>query len=819
MSMSFIKHIAALGFSLLFGLAAMATHIVGGDFYYKYVGNNQYDVTLKLYVDCENGNPNAIQSDQTAIVGIFNARTNVLVRTENFFRGSPRRLNKSYYTCLVPPKDVCVDEYTYTRRLVLSPGADGLILAFQRCCRNNTISNIVTPESTGATYWCKIPGTGTVRNNNSAVFKELPPNYLCEGAPLTFDHSAIDPDGDSLVYEFYTPFRGATRDDPRPLTPSRPPFSNIFWSNGYSTNAQITGAPSLEIDRRTGLVTVTPNKVGQYVIGIRVLEYRDGQLINETLRDYQMNVRRCQFDLVAAFFAPKYSCSKTVEFEDLSYKAARYRWDFGDPTTDQDVSTEREPTYTYPADGDYEVTLYVENDVCQDEYTFIVSVRSDIQVDLGPDIVLCDRVDQYISSGAFDATKVRWNDGTFGPVYRARGPGQYIAEVFYGNCVGRDTLEISLDPVEFSIPEDSLFCEEVDAVLDAGIAGMKYRWSTSFADTFQTLRVTEPGVYWVRVQNEHCSALDSIRLFTGTKPSLPEYQFVCNEFALDYDAGFVPEGRYLWSDGSTGQVNTITTGGIHWVEVQQRHCVFRDSIMIENSVVPVDLGPDLNHCDSFRVNLRAPENMKRVLWYDGSSVLTKTIDEAGTYYVEVEDTNGCVKADTVRYTITESPVPNLGKDTITICARVIEVLSPGEFFGYQWSTGGNEARISVSEEGQYKVRVVDEVGCSGEDSVYINVDTESLPNYLYIPNAFSPNGDQLNERFPFSEAVEQPEYRVRIYNRWGQMVHDSEGNSEQNWDATFDNQLVAPDAYMYLVEYRGCDGNFKRQSGTVTILR
>lgn len=807
-----------------------ATHIVGGDFYYKRISNNVYQVTLKLYIDCQNGSPEAISSDAIAIISVWDAKTSDLKDQMSFTRTGPTRLNKVNYKCLVPPQDVCVDEYVYTKTVNLNPGTDGIILAFQRCCRNNSISNLVHPESTGATYWVKIPGTNTTTNNSSAVFKELPPNYLCTDAPLKFDHSAVDPDGDSLVYELYQPFKGATDSKPRPDNTTTngffesPPFTTIQWLSPYYTQDQMSGDPIMKIDANTGELTVTPTVVGQFVIGIKVKEYRNGILVGETYRDYQMNVKKCTFNLVAAFAAPTYSCTDSVHFTNKSYSPSSnttYRWDFGDTKTLADTSNETNPYYIYPGNGDYLVTLHVKNEICEDEYTFTVKVRSKVQFDLGPDMYFCDNVSAYLTARLFDATKVQWSNGKFGNTIQVNQPGKYYATVFYGSCFGSDTIELKMDPVNFSIPPDSIFCslEDVDFIMDAGISGMKYRWSTSPKDTFQTLHVQDTGLYWVRVRNAHCVKTDSITIFLSTKPDIGSYFFVCNEFEKTLDAGDIPEAKYLWNDGSTGRFNTISSAGIHWVQVTQRHCVIRDTLLVENPIIDLELGNDTNYCDSLYRLMKAPPGMRQYLWYDGSNQQTSETRVPGKYYVWVEDTNGCEKSDTVFLTRTNSPVIDLGNDTSLCLLSVAKLGVNQKFSAYEWSTGSKEQYIQASDSGYYYLKVIDESGCTATDSVYISIDLNALPNILFIPNAFSPNGDGKNETFPYHEIIHQPEYRVRVYNRWGQLVFDSDTDPErQNWDATINGQRVALQAFMYLVDYRGCDGKKHHVSGTVTVL-
>lgn len=815
---------------------AQAKHIVGGEFYYKKIGTNRYTVTLKLFLDCDPANQGSIQSDFTATVGVWDAGTRTLIRTEKFSRTGPTNLNKEHYQCLTPPKDVCVAQYIYQKTMTIDPGKNGVTLAFERCCRNNGITNILSPEATGATYWVTIPGTDLVANNSSAVFNELPPNYLCIDAPLQFDHSATDPDGDSLVYELFTPYTGASRTQPQPDggaggNLSRPPFDNITWLGTYSVNNQIAGDPSLEINRTTGEITATPTAVGQYVIGIKVIEFRNGVKIGETYRDYQFNVRKCQTTLVSNFRTgagssfSSYNCSDTVQFVNLSQKADVFRWDFGDLTTLADTSWEANPTYVYPGNGEYLATLYAKNEVCEATFKLIVKVKSEIEVDLGPDIYFCNSVNQLLTPKIFNATKISWNTGQFGVSIQAKSEGTYVSTVYYGSCTGSDSVDVIADPVILDqMLDDTLFCEpeDIDVVLDAGLdAAKSYRWSTSFADTFRTLHVQGiPGTYWVRVMNEHCTGVDSTVIYTSTKPKLDPYWFVCNEFERELDPGDIPDNAtYLWSNGTTTRTNTVTKPGLHWVEVKQKHCTSRDSMFIENPVINLELGNDTNYCDDLSRTLTAPKFMASYLWQDGASTQTYQTINPGKYYVLVTDTNGCTKSDTILLTKTNSPIIDIGADT-TICVRSRVTYGIEESFAsYEWHNGETTPYIEVSDSGFIFLKVIDNNGCSGRDTAYVAVDENALPNELFIPSAFSPNDDGLNEVFPFRDIIYQPEYHFQLFNLWGEKIFDSNWNGEQSWDATYQGKEVAQDVYMYIIDYRACNGTKKQAVGSVQVMR
>ncbi len=826
---SSIRHtinILSLVLALCFSFGtANATHIVGGEIYYELLdtAKNEYKITLHVFVDCENGSSQAIASDQTAIIGVFDAGTRNYQTQFVVSRVGPSRINKVNYSCVRPPTGVCVDEYVYTTVRIIDPGDAGKIIAFQRCCRNNSINNIITPEATGATFWVKIPPKGV--NNNSAVFNSLPPNYVCVDAPLSFDHSATDKDGDSLVYRLNRPFSGGTPGDPRPDPPSKPNYLNIRWASGYSTFNQVSGSPLLTINSRTGELNVTPNKIGQYVIGIVVQEYRNGVLIGETYRDYQMNVIKCEFDILADFTtdgasasadAYVFECADTVFFIDRSLKAITYEWDFGDPTTDQDTSSQKNPWWIYPGNGDYKVKLKVKNSLCEDEYTFTIRIRSSKTFELGPDRILCKEVDELLDTKTPDATSVIWSNGMEGQRIRVNNTGQYIATVSYDKCVYSDTIQIDAYPIIFDMQDDSLFCDDdIDVVLDANISGLRYAWNTGQFDTMQTNRVNAAGNYIVAVSNEYCTEFDTIRLWVASELAV-EDAFYCNEFQHTASVEAVEEGQYLWSNGSTSTSALYVQGGIHWVQQRQRHCINIDSFEISNPVADVDLGPDQHYCDVISGVLDAGD-FASYDWSSDQISRSINISVAGTYWVNVVDPYGCEDSDTIVVTVSPSPKFELGTDT-TICLRQVIELGPGDIPGivsYQWNNGESGSILETEFEGWYSLLITDGFGCSGYDSLYVTVDPTALPNEIYIPNAFTPNGDALNPTFPYSEVVLQPGYFIVVYSRWGEKVFDSRESGTANWDGTYKGQLVPQDTYMYYSEYFGCDGQKRSIKGTV----
>ena len=356
---------------------ANATHIVGGDLSYQKLSKNTYRINLALYIDCINGNLGAIESDNKVFFSFFDAKDSSLINYDEIAKTDVKRIEEVNYKCLAIEPNACVERFSYSYIKEIDPGEDGVIIAFQRCCRNKTISNLVDPLDVGATFFTTIPGSKVTGNNSSPQFVKLPPNFLCTNAPLVFNHSATDLDGDSLAYDLIIPFNGANPNQPRPYPASNPPFEQVPMKAPYNVNNFMHGSVLLNIHPTSGVLRVTPSEVGQFVVGIRVTEYRNGVKIGSTFRDYQFNVIDCQFDVVANFEAPDRLCSRDVDFTNKSLGSnLSYHWDFGEELFYDDVSDEQDPSWSYHSEGKYLVSLMVNSSNCSDTFTKLVTLVS-----------------------------------------------------------------------------------------------------------------------------------------------------------------------------------------------------------------------------------------------------------------------------------------------------------------------------------------------------------------------------------------------------------------------------------------------------------
>jgi len=357
---------------LLFTSFAYATHIVGGSLTYEHLGGSTYSVKLKLYRDCGPGN------------AAFPVNAAILVRNGDGTTPSPNlnfNMPRMGIITLDPPLDscavdpgICVEEAVYTSIVSLPPSSTGYHLYWSTCCRNNSLDNVNNPGSAGEAFNTYIPNTSEWLTNSSPNWVNFPPVFVCQGIDVDFDHSATDANGDSLVYSLYTPYNDyAPTYNANPI-PNNINFTPITWSPGFNANDPL-GYPTnpLVIDPQTGLLSGIPATLGQYVVGIKCEEFRNGVKIGEVVRDFQFNVVDCP-PAKDAGIGPVTGCAGTsIDMINASAPGASdFYWDFGDGSPGV---AGYEPSHVFPSIGDYTLTLIAQyGTVCADTATRLLKI-------------------------------------------------------------------------------------------------------------------------------------------------------------------------------------------------------------------------------------------------------------------------------------------------------------------------------------------------------------------------------------------------------------------------------------------------------------
>ncbi|GAB3946634.1 hypothetical protein GCM10028805_17470 [Spirosoma harenae] len=282
---------------------AQATHIVGGELELRYLGAQSaysHRISLNLYFDAVNGNVDA--KDPFVRVGIFAKRTNQIIGYVDLSRISEQSVVYTRPACANASLNTLLIRYSLD--LTLDPNlfndSGGYYMSWERCCRNGVISNIINPGGAGSVFYLEFPALINNVRNSSPVFTIPKGDYACIGQPFTLDFSATDADGDSLTYTLVTPYNGfSSVAVPYPASSNQQPvfysgpYPTIQWNAGISNANEIPGTAPLQVNARTGLLSVTPNRAGLYVISVEVAEYRAKKLIGLVRRDFQVLVIDC----------------------------------------------------------------------------------------------------------------------------------------------------------------------------------------------------------------------------------------------------------------------------------------------------------------------------------------------------------------------------------------------------------------------------------------------------------------------------------------------------------------------------------------------
>lgn len=195
---------------------------------------------------------------------------------------------------------------------------------------------------------------------------------------------------------------------------------------------------------------------------------------------------------------------------------------------------------------------------------------------------------------------------------------------------------------------------------------------------------------------------------------------ICEGAIATLDAGPGKES-YLWSTGQTTEKIDVATAGEYWVKVEREECVLYDTVRVEVKKGNIEIGPDLEVCRGDTARIDGKENFSWK-WSDGSTGRFLEATQEGKYWISVFDYTGCLASDTVRITMKELPVVDLGEDVLK--CKADEMVADATFPGatYLWQDGLTSPSRTLADAGKYWVKVSWN-GCSATDTLMV----ENLP--------------------------------------------------------------------------------------------
>jgi gliding motility-associated-like protein len=302
------------------------------------------------------------------------------------------------------------------------------------------------------------------------------------------------------------------------------------------------------------------------------------------------------------------------------------------------------------------------------------------------------------------------------------------------------------------IGDDLDFCEGDVATLDAGPEKESYLWSTG-AKT-QTIGVSAPGDYWVKVIREDCVLYDTIKVDVkkGKVDLGPDLEVCRGDTArVDGKENF----SWQWSDGSKDRFLETKVAGKYWASVfDYTGCSASDTVMITlKELPPADLGEDIMKCRQDDVLLNVAFGDATYLWQDSVTTSSRNIDDAGLYSVRVA-WNGCNAFDSILIENMPGPPQDSIFGTPSVCPYAAGIGYEVEAIPnstYKWLVNGgvvgsnNGSAINVdwfdaNPLAKVQVIVTDGSGCEGDTIRYaVRVNVVLLPEIPFGPDTLCLN--------------------------------------------------------------------------------
>jgi gliding motility-associated-like protein len=237
----------------------------------------------------------------------------------------------------------------------------------------------------------------------------------------------------------------------------------------------------------------------------------------------------------------------------------------------------------------------------------------------------------------------------------------------------------------------------------------------------------------------------------------------------------------------------------------------------------IQLGGDTTICAQtlFTLTNILSTKFDHYLWSNGDTTESIDISSSGKYWLQgIDNCEMSPVSDTIIISIVPGFNVDLGGDK-GICENESLLLSAGacDSCSFLWSTGGKGDSLIIATKGSYWLQVTNKFGCITSDTMF--VDSSLCECDMFFPNAFTPNDDDLNERFAAKYYCDLVNYHLSVFNRWGQQVFESI-DPEKGWDGRLEGQAAPEGVYIYYVNYtpviRGMKGKQIFKTGIVSVV-
>ena len=464
------------------------------------------------------------------------------------------------------------------------------------------------------------------------------------------------------------------------------------------------------------------------------------------------------------------------------------------------VNSDTSRFLTASSPGTYSVL--VTNKKCSSSDTVTVKYIN-LNANLGRDTALCQGQTYKLGTGLKAAnptgTNFFWSDNSTAATLDVTQSGKYWVELTNKQCSVSDTAIVTFKSISpIYLGKDSTLCPGQTIILDAGNSGLSHLWSNG--DTTQKIKVSKAGTYIaIAAVGKKCIVKDTINIgYRSFQPIFAKADTIlCLGTTYVLDAKNVGATSYLWSTGETTKSISVNATGTYSVTVNKVQCPYSESTKVTFIPAPiVKLGADSTYCQGTPVILDAGNPVAQVRWSTGDTSHKITVSRRGKYFVKAW-IGTCIAYDTVRVAFYD-PLALVTPHEIFLCNAIGDTLDAGVANFYKWFPNGETTRkIFVTSIGTYKVTSGYSPQCTYTDTVQVS---ECPPKDVYIPTAFSPDEDGLNDVFTMGNK-NVVEFQMNIYTRWGELLY-STNDVNKGWDGKYRGTPVTEDQYIYTIVYR-----------------
>lgn len=523
-------------------------------------------------------------------------------------------------------------------------------------------------------------------------------------------------------------------------------------------------------------------------------------------------VNTCCKSHAAIFLTDSILCTgDTTEFQSISVaqSPATYRWSFGSGSKPNQFTGVSPPPVNYKDDGLIQVSLILD-DPCgsdtayQNLYVFPLPIAN-----AGNDTAICDK--DTIGLGTSPIVDYLYN---WTPTPNIGQPDIANPETFIDSntihhlevtdivsgCTNRDSMIITVEamPDSFSLGSDTSICKGTTLVLGNAIpqSGTNYLWQDSSISS--SLQVDTNGIFWLEVANRCGIIRDSISVsFMEKIPvDLGSDTSFCFDSSLTL-AFSAPSASVLWNDHSTDTFLVVSQHGKYWVDVTNQCGTTTDTVFLQrDSLLEKPLAESAILCTGDSIVLDVGIQGADYFWSTGQDSAQITVKAGGTYWVKIR--NACEEIiDSINVSTLSKPATDLGDNTSICNGDNLLLNAEWQSANYSWSDGSSVSDFLVTQPGLYWVNVQN---ICGSDRDTIEISPCPSDEKIWIPNAFSPNSNGINDYLKLYATPGIKNITFSVYNRWGELLFKAEG-TDIRWNGMHQGLPCPQGAYLFTCSY------------------